>query len=70
MVGRFKGALAFRCPCAAGVPWGRVLYRETRDSQSGELLNALYPRKQGASVEAPNRLLASVADLEVKIHYD
>ena len=52
------------------MPWGRVLYRETRDSQSGEVLEALYPRKHGVSVEAANRLLASVADLDVEIHYD
>ena len=47
---------------------GRVLYRETRDSQSGEVLEALCPRKHVVSVEAANRLLASVADLEAEIH--
>ena len=70
MLGRFKGARAFRSPCAAGVPWGRVLYRETRDSRSGEVLEALYPRKHGVSVEAANQLLESVTDLEVEIHFD
>ena len=70
MVGRFKGARAFRSPCAAGLHWGRVLYRETRDSQSGEMLEALYPRKHGVSVEAANKLLASDADMEVEIHYE
>ena len=34
------------------------------------MLEAFYPRKHGVSVEAANQLLASVADLEVEIHYD
>ena len=60
MTGRPKGARAYRSPCIVGAPWDRVLYRVTRDSQSGEVLEALYPRKRGISVEAANRLFSSV----------
>ena len=58
-------------PALPGCPGDAFsIYRETRDFQSGEVLEALYPRKHGVSVEAANRLLVYVADLEVEIHYD
>ena len=47
-----------------------MIYRETRDTKSGEVLEALYPRKHGVSVEVANRLLASFTDFVVVIHYD
>ena len=46
------------------------LNRETRDSQSGGVLEALCPCKRGVSVETAKRLLGSVTDLEVVVHVD
>ena len=66
----FKGASAFRSSCAAGIPWRIVFYREMRDVQSGEVLESLYPRSQGVSVETANRRLVSVAGIEVMVHHD
>ena len=68
--GLFKGAMAFRSPCSAGIRRRSVFYRKTRDAQSGELLESLYRRSHGISVEAANRHLVSVADIEVLIHHD
>ena len=67
---RFKGARAYRSPCSAGIPWEHVVYRETRDSQSGEVLEALYPRQHGTTAKGASQLLGSVTDLEVEVHYD
>ena len=61
---------SFRSPCAAGIPWRSVFYRETRDAQSGEVLESLYARSHGISVETANRRLVSVADIEVLMHHD
>ena len=33
-------------------------------------MEALYPRKHGIPVEVANRMLSSVTDLEVLVHYD
>jgi hypothetical protein len=70
MVGHFKGARALRSPCLAGVPWGRVIYRETRDSQTDELVEAIYPRQDQVSAREANRLLTRVTDLRVEVHFD
>ena len=50
-------------------PWEHVLYRETRDSRSDEVLEALYPCKHDVSLEAANRRMTSVNDLEFLVHY-
>ena len=68
--GLFKGARAFRSPCLAGIPRRSVVYRETRDAQSGEVLEALYPRSHGISVETAKRRLESASDIEVLVHHD
>ena len=70
VTGRFKGARAYRSFCTAGVPWASVFYRETREARSGKMPEALYPRKDGVSVETANRLLESVTDLGVEVHFD
>ena len=68
--GVFRGARAFRSPCLAGIPWRSVIYRETVDTQSGEVLEAIYPRSHGIGVDAANRRLNSVSDIEVTVHHD
>ena len=47
-----------------------MLYRETRESQRGKVLEALYSRHEDVFVENANRLLDSVADLEVEVRFD
>ena len=51
---QFKGAQALGLPCAAGVPWSRVVYRENRDARNGKVLDAICPRYGSVLVEDSN----------------
>ena len=46
------------------------MYRETRNAQTDELIEALYPRHVGVTAREANKHLATVADITVEVHYD
>jgi hypothetical protein len=62
-------ARALRSPCRAGISWGTVVLRETRDEQTGEIIEVLHPRASRLSAFEANGLLDRVSDIEVEVHF-
>ena len=69
-MGFFRGARAHRAPESMGVAWDQVTKRVTKDTESGDIVEEIHPRRDRLPRAHGLRNLEHVTDIEVAIEYD